>query len=102
MLGLLAFDPGHATPRSARRERREVVPDRASGGPTRAPSCAIDNAGSHEDRIEGGLRALVGGLHRYDAPGRSLRRSGRILRYRAVTLAMARARLRVAVPSRHR
>src|SRR3984957_11136365 len=102
MPGSLPFGRRHATPRSVRRERRDAVPDRVAGGPTRAPSGAIEKTGSRDDRIEGGLRALVVGLGRYEVRDRSLRRPRRSLRCRAATLAMAGTRWRVTVTSRHR
>jgi hypothetical protein len=100
MPGSRSFDPGYATRRAARRERRGALPDRIPGGPTRAPSRAIETAGSHDDRIEGGLRALLADLRRYDAPDRSLRRSRRSLRCPAITLAMSGTRLCVTSTSR--
>ena len=102
MPGSPGFDSGHATRRSVDRVKLATLPDRVPDGPTSGPPRAIESAGSRDERVEGGVRALAGGQRRYDGRDRSLRRSRRSLRGRAVTLAMAGTRLCTAVTSRHR
>ena len=78
MPGPRSFDPVHATRRPARRERRGAILDRVPGRSHRGlRPRAIETAGSHVYRVEGGLRALVGGLRRYHLRDRSLRKAGR-------------------------